>query len=110
MKNVIILLSVFLFLFVAGVGFAGDSKKPSANGDVIFNFDNKGKVVSVEIGEKNRCHKKEVSGRDEAIEELKKLLIEGYTIVNGFDDVVILSKNPTCYIYLGGVPICICCN
>ena len=109
MKNVIILLSVFLFLFVAGVGHAGDTSKSKANGNFTFSFNDKGELVNIEPGMGLQNCKKEAEGDVDVIKYFNKLLKDGYTVDAADDSVIILKKNPTCWIFIGGMKVCWCC-
>ena len=107
MKKLIILLSIFLFLFVAGVGHAGDTNKPKAVGDITVNYNTNGEIVSIKSPGK-KCPI-EAEGRDAVKKKMAEKLMEGYDIKAIGEDLFRLHKNPTCIIYLGNIPICICC-
>jgi len=110
MKNVIILLSVFLFLFVAGVGHAGKSKPTPADGDIIIYYNKMGEIVDImpAPGKDKKCSK--IEGKENVYKKLIELLNEGYEIEAIGKDLFKLYKNPSCIIYVGGWPICICCQ
>lgn len=108
MKNVIILLSVFLFLFIAGVGHAGKSKSPQADADIIIYYDKMGEIVGIMPAPGKKC-KKEAEGREEVYKKLIEKLKEGYEMEVLGNDLIRLHKNPSCIIYVGGWPICYCC-
>lgn len=110
MKNVIILLSIFLFFIVVGVGHAGDTNKPKANMGFIFYYDDNGKLVNVELGPGSKENCEEKARGDDVHAYLKKLIKEGYTIESAQDDFIKMSKNPDCWIYIGNIPICWCCK
>ena len=105
MKNVIILLSIFLFLFVAGVGNAGNGKIEDA--DYILFYDKNGKVKGAKLtdaGVKKKC--KLTQGKDVDLKDIyqKHTKAEALAV-----DVIKFSGSPDCIIYIGGWPVCVCC-
>jgi hypothetical protein len=112
MKNVIIVLSIVLFLFVAGICSAGDSKPvtPDDSYYTLF-YDNNGKIKNAaltENGTKKNCTL--VQGRENVNQEKLRTLFKEYPVVEAISvDVFKFSKHSGCIVYMGGHPVCICC-
>ena len=109
MKNVIILLSVFLFLFVAVVGHAGDT---NTKRKYYFVSDEQGEIVDVYYleGDTSKKCKKEAKGAKGVMKIFNdKVKKEGYTIESITNDLIKLTKNPDCWIFIGNIPVCWCC-
>ena len=110
MKNVIILLSVFLFLFVAGVGFAGESKSSKKDTYFSFNYNELGELVSIQPAPSLTGCEEVARGETAVNAEIAKRLKDGYRMTVPAPHVILLHKNPTCWIQLGNLWVCWCCN
>ena len=109
MKNVIILLSIILFLFVAGVGNAGNGKKEAANYKLYY--DNNGDILYAELTSAGISSKCELTqGPDKVNDKFLKELYKKHEIAEPLgNNAIKFSGSPDCIVYIGGWPVCVCC-